>query len=162
LIYLAKANAFAEAHAVLGVLGIPPFVWKEAVDSGETRGLKDPAATRMALEQCHIRKLVLTPPQERAAWALGRDYRLGIGESQVIVMARRRARALLDDARAADVADSMGIQVVSTTDLPVLAVAKGPLDAGRALELLYRLAQSMTIPSDRILWLQTRIKESNP
>jgi predicted nucleic acid-binding protein len=158
LIYLAKCDAFSEATAVLGVLGVPPAVWKEAVEAGESRGLPDAAATRLALEKGWLRRLVVTPAQERAGWALGRTHRLGAGESQVLVMARQGAIALMDDDEAAAVARMMGISVMRTPQIPVYGVRRGVFNVERGLNLLDRIAAVTTLPAGLLQQLLAKIE----
>jgi predicted nucleic acid-binding protein len=81
----------------------------------------------------------LSKREEALAAAIAGADRLGAGESEVLALAMRIGRAIVDG-RAARVAEARGITVRSTLFLPVLGRRSGALDEEQAVELLRRLA----------------------
>jgi predicted nucleic acid-binding protein len=82
----------------------------------------------------------LSKREEALAAAIAGADRLGAGESEVLALAMRIGRAIVDEGRAARVAEARGITVRSTLFLPVLGRRSGALDEEQAVELLRRLA----------------------
>lgn len=139
LIYLAKADAFEAAGSCVPTILVPPGVWREAVEAGEQFGYADVPRIRAAETSGLLRRLELSAAEETAAGSIASEHRLGLGESEVLALART-TRALVDEGRAARAARALGIVPISTLFLPVLGRRRRTLDAGPAVELLRRLA----------------------
>jgi predicted nucleic acid-binding protein len=140
LIYLAKADAFQVAHSCVGTILVPPSVWREAVDEGERIGAVEVPRIRTAAEAGWLRRVELSEREEVLAATIAGVDRLGVGESEVIALAGRGGWAILDEGRAARVAEARGIKVVSTLFLPVVGRRARTLEEDEAIDLLRRLA----------------------
>lgn len=159
LIYLAKADAFREAHSSVGVLSAPPAVWREAVEAGIDKGIADPQRILSAQRAGWVRATPIGTQREQAARVLAGQYRLGHGESQVLVMGRRAARVVLDDRRAVRVAVALGYMPVSTVLLPVLGVRERGLSRQVAMDMLKRLAAVIALPALQLQRLEAMLGE---
>jgi predicted nucleic acid-binding protein len=137
---VAKTNAFPEIRSRVGRILVPPSVWREAVDAGERIGAPEVERIRNEEATGFLEKVGLSREVEALARRIASRYRLGHGESEVLALAGRQGRAIVDEGRAARVAESMGIIVVSTLFLPVLGVQSGRMSVARATDFLYRLA----------------------
>jgi predicted nucleic acid-binding protein len=162
LIYLAKADAFREAHAIVGPMLVPEAVWRETVDAGERKGERDPARIRAALRDGRLRRVSLTAAERRAAVGLAARHRLGPGESQVLAAAGKRVRLLIDDGRAARVAAGLGFVPISAVFIPVLGVRENRLAPPAAIELLRRIAAVVGIRAGVLMRLETEIGRATP
>jgi predicted nucleic acid-binding protein len=140
LIYLAKADAFELAEKCVRTILVPPSVWREAVSEGERIGALEVPCIRAAAEAGSLRLVELSEREETLAATIARIDRLGSGESEVLALASRIGRAVVDEGRAARVAEARGIIVVSTLFLPVLGRRSGDLDEEQAVDLLRMLA----------------------
>lgn len=140
LIYLAKSHGFDEAARCIGGILVPPSVWREAVEAGESGGYADVARIRQAEEAGFVRRVGLPDATEALAATIAGQHRLGQGENEVLALGQRTGRAIVDDGRAARVAERLGIEPVSTLFLPVLGRRLGSLGEGEALAFLRRIA----------------------
>jgi predicted nucleic acid-binding protein len=158
LIYLAKATGFEIARAAVDVLVVPPAVWEEAVVAGRDRGIPDVEAIVEATDKGVIRRAEWSSPLDEDAAAIGERHRLGRGESQVIVLGSRVGAAVIDEGKASRVAESLGIEVVSTLLLPLLAAGRG-IPKSAAVAGLRRLASTVGVRADVLLMLEAAITE---
>jgi predicted nucleic acid-binding protein len=158
LIYLAKARAFREAFMVVGRGLVPNAVWEEAVESGQRKGLSDPAVISAALEEGMLRRVDLTPSQRTRASRIAAGTGLGRGECQVIALGRRGHRVLIDDVRASRVAASLGHIPLSTVLLPVLGVREKRLESRVAIDFLRRVARVVTLSADVLARLEAQLE----
>jgi predicted nucleic acid-binding protein len=140
LIYLAQADAFEAAARCVGSILVPPSVWREAGDDGERIGAVEVPRIRAAAEAGSLRRVELSEREEALAAAIAGSGRLGSGESEVIALATRGGQAIVDEGRAARVAEARGITVVSTLFLPVIGRRAGVLQEREAIDFLRRLA----------------------
>src|SRR6266849_1657170 len=140
LIYLAKANVFERAHQCVSTILVSPSVWREAVDQGERIGALEIPRIRAAADAGSLRLVELSEREEALASAIAGADRLGAGESEVLALATRIGGAIVDEGRAARVAEARAITVVSTLFLPVLGRQSRVLDEEQAVDLLWRLA----------------------
>jgi predicted nucleic acid-binding protein len=159
LIYLAKADAFEVAHASVGAMLAPPAVWREAVEAGVKRGVSDPEVISSAQSAGWVRKVAIPSRVERAAQELARRHRIGEGESQVLAMAKRETRVVIDDLRATRVALALGLVPVPTVFLPIVGMREGGLPRQRAAEMLRRLAVVVTLSAGQLARLETLLGE---
>ena len=140
LIYLAKADVFEPAQQCVSTILVSPSVGREAVDEGERIGALEIPCIRAAADAGSLRLVELSEREEALAAAIAGADRLGRGESEVLALSMRIGQAIVDEGRAARVAEARGITVVSTLFLPVLGRRSGSLDEEQAVELLRRLA----------------------
>jgi predicted nucleic acid-binding protein len=140
LIYLAKADAFEAAASCVPTILVSPGVWRESVEAGEELGYPDVPRIRTAEATGSVRRVELSTIEAAAAGTIASHHRLGLGESEVLALARTGRRALVDEGRAARAARALGIVPISTLFLPVLGRRRGELGASGAIELLRRLA----------------------
>lgn len=140
LIYLAKADAFADARRCLGRILVPPSVWREAAEDAERLSYPDVPRIRTAAEDDFVSRVELEQHVQALAGTIATEYRLGVGESEVLALGRDAGLALLDDGRAARVAAKLGIIPVSTLFLPILGCRGGGLDRAAAIGFLRKLS----------------------
>jgi predicted nucleic acid-binding protein len=155
LIYLAKADAFREAYDSVGSMLIPPAVWQEAVEAGIRRGVSDPEVILKAQDADWVRAVSIPSRVEELAHGLAERYRIGQGESQVLAMAKRETRVVIDDLRATRVAVALGYLPVPTVFLPIVGMRERGLPRQRATEMLRRLAGVVTLSAGQTARLQT-------
>jgi predicted nucleic acid-binding protein len=159
VIYLAKADPLHDVGALLGALLVPPAVWRETVEAGESWGQLDKARIRSARDQGFLQLVELDPATERRAIEIRRRRRIGFGECQVLAAARKGSLVLMDDRRAARVAMSMGISAARTISLPVLCWRRGLIESSDASELLRRLTEVIGVRASVLMRLEADIRE---
>ena len=162
LIYLAKAGCVDLAARCAGGLLATPGVWREAVDDGEIRGAPEISALRQSERAGTIRRVPLDAGQARRAKEIAAGYRLGVGESEVLAIGADVRFALVDDARAARVARSIGLSVASTLAVPLIGVHAGVVDTGAAVEMLDRLAEVTHARADAYHRVLREIRRRHP
>jgi len=162
LIYLAKADVFEPAQQCVSTILVPPSVWREAVDEGERIGALEIPRIRSAADAGSIRLVELSEREEALAAAIAGADRLGHGESEVVALAMRIGRAIVDEGRAARVAEARGITVVSTLFLPVLGRRSGALDEEQAVELLRRLAIVIGPRAEVVYAIEQHLRTEEP
>jgi predicted nucleic acid-binding protein len=159
LIYLAKADAFREAYLSVGAMLIAPAVWQEAVEAGIRRGVADPQTILSAQGAGWLRTIPIPPRVERLARALAERHRIGQGESQVLAIARRETRVVIDDLRASRVAVALGYLPVPTVFLPIIGMRERGLPRQSAAQMLRRLAGVVTLSAGQMVQLETLLGE---
>lgn len=159
LIYLAKADAFAEVALCVQTIQVPPAVWREAVEDGESIGAPEVPRIRDALEAGSLQHVDLTAAQTRLAGTIAGENRIGSGESEVLAVARPGARVILDEGRATRVAHSLGVIPLPTLFLPVVGHRAGDLALNDALDLLRRLAAVTGVRSDTALVIEQELRK---
>lgn len=158
LIYLAKADAFEDASHVVRAILVPTSVWREAVAEGERIGAAEVPRIHVAADGGFLRRVELTESQDRLAGTIAAENRLGAGESEVLVLAARRKRAIVDEGRASRVARARGITPISTLFLPVVGRIAGDLDLEHAIDFLDRLAAVIGVRSDVAHEIEQRLR----
>jgi predicted nucleic acid-binding protein len=158
LIYLAKANGFDLARTAVEALTVPPAVWEEAVVAGRDRGAPDVVGIEEARDTGFLRLAEWSTTLDRDAAAIRDGYQLGLGESQVIALGSKVGAAVIDEGRASRVAESLGIDVISTLLLPVIAVRRG-MDGTVAVMALRRMASIVGVRADVLVTLEAAIAE---
>ena len=159
LIYLAKADAFREAHVSVGVMLAPPAVWEESVEAGIVRGLSDTEVILRAQDEGWVSTVKIAPRAESLALRLAERHRIGRGESQVLALAKRGTRVVVDDIRATRVAVALGHIPLPSVFLPVVGMREQGLSRPRAMEMLRRLARVTTISADQLARLEAILGE---
>ncbi|MFN0153116.1 MAG: hypothetical protein ACKVUT_01895 [Gaiella sp.] len=139
LIYIAKIDAFELAGRCVPRLLVPPAVWRESVVDAERLGYTDAQRIRAAEQTGIVHSVALDAETGRRAADLASSWRIGQGESETLALARDVGRAIVDDGRAARVAEAVGIEPVSTLFLPVLGALAG-MSRADATGFLRRLA----------------------
>ena len=158
LIYLAKADAFDEAAACVAGILVPPSVWREAVDEGERIGAIEVPRIRDATAARLLQRVDPSAAELALASVLAGQYRLGAGESEVLALGKPIGRAIVDEGRAARVAQSLGIVPVSTLFLPVLGRRAGALDGDEAIGFLRRLAVVMGARAETVFAIEKELR----
>ncbi len=87
------------------------------------------------------------------------EHRLGLGESEVLALARAQLMAIVDEGRAAKVAKSLGMLAVSTLFLPVLARTRESMTVGEAVAFLHRLAIVAGTRAEVVFEIERHIRE---
>jgi predicted nucleic acid-binding protein len=159
LIYLAKADAFREAYLSVGAMLIAPAVWQEAVEAGIRRGVTDPQVILGAQSAGWVRTVTIPSRVERTAHELAERHRIGQGESQVLAIAKRQTRVVIDDLRATRVAVALGYVPVPTVFVPIIGMRERGLPRQSATEMLRRLAGVVTLSAGQMARLETLLGE---
>jgi predicted nucleic acid-binding protein len=159
LIYLAKADAFREAHISVGVMMAPPAVWEESAEAGMTRGSSDTEVILRARDAGWVRTIAIASRAERLARELAERHRIGGGESQVLALAKTATRVVIDDRRATRVAVALGYVPLPSVFLPIVGMRERGLPRSRAMEMLRRLARVVTISADQMARLERMLGE---
>lgn len=159
LIYLAKADVFREAHVSVGVMLAPPAVWEESVEAGVTRGLSDTEVILRARDAGWVRTIAIASGAERLARELAERHRIGGGESQVLALAKRETRVVIDDRRATRVAVALGYVPLPSLFLPIVGVREHGLPRACATEMLRRLARVVAISAGQMARLEALLGE---
>ena len=125
---------------------VPEAVWREVVQDE----LDDPAARQLGRQTWPVREAVIDSPRV-AIWALG------AGETAVLshALANPPLRAVIDDMDARRCAQTLGIPMLGTGGLLVLAKRRGLLSSvGEAIEKLRHSGLWMSDDIVRILKAQ--------
>src|SRR5215211_5585126 len=159
LIYLAKADAFEDAVAAVGVLLIPSAVWDEAVVAGEQIGATEVPRMHAAVQRGLARRIELDDEQRALATTIRTEHRLGAGESEVLAWGVESRCALLDEGRATRVAERLGVVPVSTLFLPLVGRRDRALDEERALSFLRKVAVVTGARAETTFVIERHIRE---
>jgi predicted nucleic acid-binding protein len=157
LIYLAKSDGYDEASRCVRGMLVPPSVWREAV-AGESGGYPDVARIRLAEQAGSLRRVGLSDPTEAVAATMASQHGLGLGESEVLALGLESGRAIVDDGRAARVAERLGIEPISTLFLPVFGRRNGSLGESEALAFLQRLAIAANARAETVYVIEQFIR----
>ena len=136
-----------------------PAVWREAVEDGERYGYADASRIRAAQEAGFVERYTLESDDAAVAGSLVDSWNLGHGESETLAVGTRVGRAVVDDGRAARVAEAIGVEPISTLFLPVLGVERG-LATADAIALLRRLAVVMSVRAAAVFAVEEHIKRT--
>lgn len=158
LIYLAKADAFAEASRAVGPLLVPPAVWAEAVVGGERIAAAEVPRIRATSA---IRRVSLAAAWVSLARTIAREHRLGAGESEVLALGHDAGPVLLDEGRATRVARALGVMSFSTLFVPLVGLRDAALEEEEALSLLRRLAVVTGARAETVFELEKHLR-GNP
>jgi predicted nucleic acid-binding protein len=161
LIYVAKADAFDHLHTIGITLVVAPGVWQEAVVEGRRFGYADVARIEAAGQRGWLRRVPLPAGSFELSKIVAIEDRLGMGESQVIVLAgTAHVRAIIDDRRAARAARARGVVAFSTLALGMLARRAG-MSLARSLDLTRALAVAAGTRADVLQAYERRIREED-
>lgn len=157
LIYLAKIDSFESVALCVPRLLVAPGVWREAVLDGERLGYADPARIRQADTVGFLVRSDLDVATARQASVIAESWRLGQGESETLALGLERGKAIVDDGRAARVAQAIGVEPVSTLFLPALGALRGT-KRDVALELLHALAVVASARAESVLVIEEFVR----
>jgi len=135
LIWLSHTGHFSLLQALFEVVLIPPEVRAETVE----RAMGYPNA-EMVRAACEAGSMVVVPPTDEARVRLLRAQ-LHAGEAEMLVMAEEQGvdAVLVDDLRARHLATVMGLHVIGTAGILLLAHARGVrVDVKSALDEMRR------------------------
>ena len=135
LIWLSHTGHFSLLQALFEVVLIPPEVRAETVE----RALGYPNAETVRAA-CEAGWMVVVPPTDMSRVRLLRAQ-LHAGEAEVLVMADEQGvdAILVDDLRARNLATVMGLRVIGTAGILLLAHARGmSVDVKSALDEMRR------------------------
>ncbi len=144
LIWLSHTGHFALLPDVFEVVLIPPEVQAETVE--RAAGYPKAETVRVA---CETGWMVVVPPNDTGRVTMLRAQ-LHAGEAEMLVMAdeQRVDAVLVDDLRARNFASAMGLRVIGTAGILLLAYERGiSVDVKAALDAMrsrgFRLAESV-------------------
>jgi len=141
VIYFAKMNQLNLLAQVVGIVGIPPAVYQEAVEVGQRHGRRDAFRIAKALADRDIARLTLTDQEYHLSQILQTTENLGPGESETIACALyRNATALLHDKRARRAASSRQVPTRQAVDVLFLTLLRRFKTLAEFIELLRQLA----------------------
>ena len=160
VIYLAKAGGLAAASACFGPLIMAPAVWEEVVERGGKRGSADVPLVLEAEKAGHVRKVILSPAQDRRVITQFEEFQLGPGETEMLALASDHGWVLVDDLRATRASQQLGIQSVGTIVVPAVCVQTGVLEPEAGRELLYGIARHTTVRADMLRRVEQMITEA--
>lgn len=161
LIYLAKADAFRQVAGIISPIVVPAAVWRESVEEGERIGATEVPRIRKAAGEGLLLRVELSAAEQDLAESIATEHRLGLGESEVLALAKQGGRAMVDEGRASKVAEALGIVPISTLFLPVLGRKKGALGNDTAIELVRRLAVVTGARADTVFAIEQAIREES-
>jgi predicted nucleic acid-binding protein len=159
LIYLAKADGFGLASSCVDRLLVPPSVWREAVEEGDRIAAPEVPRIHAAAGAGFLARVELASREQRDSDEIATGYRLGLGESEVLAVARAGGTAVVDEGRASRVARSLGILSVSTLFLPVLGVRRQSLSTEEAVGFLRSLAVVVGARAEVVFEIEQRLRE---
>ena len=160
LIYLAKADALADAAKCVARILVAPSVWEEAVEAGERIGAPEVPLLRASADSDFLHRVELVGEAHGLAERIARTHRLGRGESEVLALAKQSGRAIVDEGRASRVAEALGVVPISTLFLPVLGRRSGALGVREAVALLHRLAVVANARAEAVFVIEEHIRRS--
>lgn len=141
VIYFAKMEQLDLLVRIMGIVGIPPAVYQEAVEVGQRHGRRDASRIAEALVRGDLVRLTLTDQERQLSQDLQIKDNLGPGESETIACAfHRHATALLHDKRARRVASSHQVPTRQVVDVLFLALLRRFKTLAEFTELLRQLA----------------------
>ncbi len=161
LIYIAKCNAFEAMNRCMGVLAVPPGVWKEAVEHGERIGAGEVPRIRLAVKAGFVIRVGLPSRAERLAKVIASEQRLGRGESEVLALTRPGDPCLIDEGRASRVASDRRLRPLSTILVPVLGARRGRIGVDEARELIRCLGAAANATAQVLLAAERELVGGN-
>jgi predicted nucleic acid-binding protein len=141
IIYFAKMGQLDLLVQVMGVVGVPPAVHREAVEVGQRHGRPDASRIAKSLARGDLVHVTLTEQESQLSQTLQARNNLGPGESETIACAyHRNAIALLHDKRARRVAGDYQVSTRQAVDVLFMALLRRFKAPNEFVELLRRLA----------------------
>jgi uncharacterized protein len=136
IIWLSQTGHFDLLREVFGTILITPEVWAETVD----RASGYPNATNVTVARAAQWLQVITPTDMEKIAVLRAQLHAGEAETLVMAAEQRVDAVLVDDLQARHFATAMGLRVMGTAGLLLLAYAKGiTVDVKAALDHMRRL-----------------------
>jgi predicted nucleic acid-binding protein len=141
IIYFAKMGQLDLLVQVMGIVGVPPAVHREAVEVGQQHGRPDASRMAQSLARGDLAHVTLTDQESQLSQSLQARDNLGPGESETIACAyHRNAIALLHDKRARRVAGDYQVATRQAVDVLFLSLLRRFKTPSEFAELLRRLA----------------------
>ena len=142
LIALGKVEKVQFLTHLYGEVWITPWVWDAAVTKGKAMGARDAAYLERAVSELSLRRMEIGPKEQQHAARLVHQAGIGLGEAEVLAVAKeRRATAILDDKGARAVAVGLGVVHIGTLGVVYSAYAKGMVTRRELMGLLEDLGR---------------------
>jgi len=139
---------------------MPPSVKVECIDRGKEAGAEDEREIEKGISQGWIQLVTLNRGEMQQARSLTDEARIGLGEAEALVLAKRRnALAVLDDKEARAIAKSWNLQCTSTLLVLYEAFVKRLISYDELVDDLAKLTRVMWISTDVITEIIRRAKE---
>lgn len=136
IIWLSQMGYFDLLREVFGTVIITPEVWAETVD----RAAGYPNAANVMAAKAEGWMTVMTPTDTEKVAVLKAQLHVGEAETLVIGQEQSVDAVLIDDLKARNFATAMGLKVIGTAGILLLAHNKGiPLDVKAALDKMRSL-----------------------
>jgi uncharacterized protein len=136
IIWLSQTGHFDLLREVFGTILITPEVWAETVD----RAAGYPNATNVMVATAAQWVQVITPTDIEKIAVLRTQLHAGEAETLVMAAEQRVDAVLVDDLQARHFATAMGLRVIGTAGVLLLAHAKGiTVDVKATLDHMRRL-----------------------
>jgi len=159
-IVLARIRRLGLLKELYGTVLISPSVRVECVDRGREMGATDVLEIEDGIRQGWIQPVHLSRDEMQDARRLIDRARIGLGEAEVLVLAKNRnALAVLDDKEARAIAKSWNLEYTGTVMVLYEAFEKGLISYEELVEDLAKLTRIMWISTEVITEIIRRARE---
>jgi uncharacterized protein len=140
IIWLSQTGHFDLVREVFGTILITPEVWAKTVD----RAAGYPNATNVTVARAAEWLQVITPTDREKIAVLRAQLHAGEAETLVMAAEQRVDAVLVDDLQARHFATAMGLKIIGTAGVLLLAHAKGiAVDVKATLDHMRRLGSGL-------------------
>jgi predicted nucleic acid-binding protein len=160
LILLARIGRLRLLRELYGSVLMPPFVKAECIDKGRETGATDVPEIEGTIAEGWVQLASLDKEETMEAKRLLHETRIGQGEAEALVLAKRRhALAVLDDKEARAIAKGWNLEHTSTVMVLFEAFKREVISYDELVEDLAKLTSIMWISTDVITEMIRRAKE---
>jgi predicted nucleic acid-binding protein len=160
VILLARIGRLSLLRELYGSALMPPFVKTECIDRGREAGAVDVPEIESGIAEGWIQLATLDKGEMREAARLSTDARIGRGEAEALVLAKRsRALVVLDDKEARAIAKGRSLEHTSTVMVLFEAFKAKVISYDELVDDLAKLTSIMWISTDVIAEIIRRAKE---
>jgi len=160
VIVLARIRRLQLLKELYGIVLMSPSVKVECVDRGKEAGADDVLEMEKGVSQRWIQLVSLNREEMQQARSLTDETRIGLGEAEALVLAKRRnVLAVLDDKEARAIAKSWNLEYTGTIMVLYEAFVKRLISHDELVDDLAKLTRIMWISTDVITEIIRRAKE---
>ncbi len=160
VIVLARVRRLQLLKELYGTVLMPPSVKVECIDRGKEAGAEDVLEIEKGVSQGWIQLVTLNREEMQQTRSLTDEARIGMGEAEALVLAKRRnALAVLDDKEARAIAKSWNLHYTSTIMVLYEAFVKRMISYDELVDDLAKLTRIMWISTDVVTEIIRRAKE---
>ena len=144
LIIIAKLQEIDALYETYELLGIPPVVFREAVEGGKRRAKDDALVIEAAIRAGLVQILALSEEQNRFAQDLHASGAFGLGESEALAYARDTGvRLIIEERKGRALARAHGTSYTVLQVFPLEGYIQRKISYERCIDLLDRIAVAM-------------------